>query len=213
MPYGASAAPSRPRLHTASAEPSSRTPLQPSTPTPKEPPVGPHLINGLPAHVLFVHAVVVLVPLTGLCLVLCAFWPSIMRRFGLALPILALVSLVSVPLTTDAGEWLERHVDSNALVRKHAELGDQLLPWTVALFLLATAVWWTYRRAAARTPDAVESTGRGAAAVHLPLRVAAAVLSLLIGVGAGIQVYRIGDSGAKAAWHDGYSATAHQDRD
>lgn len=172
--------------------------------------MGPQLINGIPAHVLFVHVVVVLVPLTALCLVLCALWPSVMRRFGLALPILALVSLVSVPLTTNAGEWLEQHVDSSALVRKHAELGDQLLPWAVALFVLATAVWWTYRRAAARTPDAVESTGRAVATVHHPLRVVAAALSLLIGVGAGIQVYRIGDSGAKAAWHDGYSATPQQ---
>lgn len=76
--------------------------------------MGPHLINGIPAHVLFVHVVVVLVPLTALCLVLCAVWPSTMRRFGVALPMLALVSLVSVPLTTNAGEWLERHVDSNA---------------------------------------------------------------------------------------------------
>ncbi|CAM5702804.1 hypothetical protein [Streptomyces afghaniensis 772] [Streptomyces afghaniensis] len=175
--------------------------------------MGPHLINGIPAHVLFVHVVVVLVPLTALCLILCAAWPSAMRRFGIALPILALVSLVSVPLTTQAGEWLERHVDSNALVRKHTELGDQLLPWAVALFVLATAVWWTYRRAAARTPEAVESTGRAVATVHLPLRVAAATLSLVIGVGAGIQVYRIGDSGAKAAWHDAYSVNPQQERD
>ncbi|WP_411152703.1 DUF2231 domain-containing protein [Streptomyces sp. A30] len=169
--------------------------------------MGPHLINGIPAHVLFVHVVVVLVPLTALCLILCAVRPSLMRRFGLALPILALVSLVSVPLTTNAGEWLEQHVDSNALVRKHAELGDQLLPWAVALFLLATAVWWTYRRAAARTPDAMAPTDRAAATVHLPLRVTASALSLIIGVGAGIQIYRIGDSGAKAAWHDSYFAT------
>ncbi|WP_392749255.1 hypothetical protein [Streptomyces sp. LN590] len=41
----------------------------------------------------------------------------------------------------------------------------------------------------------------------------AAALSLVVGVGAGVQVYRVGDSGAKAAWHDGYSATAHPNRD
>ena len=172
----------------------------------------PDLINGIPAHVLFVHLVVVLVPLTALALILCAAWPSIMRRFGLALPVLALVSLVSVPLATNAGDWLERHVDKDALVRKHAELGDQLLPWAIGLLLLAAAVWWTYRRGANRTPDEVESTGGTAAAVRAPLRIVAAVLSLVIGVGAGVQVYRIGDSGAKAAWHDGYSATAHQGR-
>ncbi|MEV6534827.1 DUF2231 domain-containing protein [Streptomyces sp. NPDC051639] len=173
--------------------------------------MGLDLINGVPAHVLFVHVVVVLIPLTALALVLCAVWPSVMRRFGLALPVLALVSLVSVPLTTDAGEWLERHVGSNALVRKHAELGDELLPWSIALFLVAAAVWWTYRRADNRVPEATGSTTHSTVAT--PFRIAASVLSLVIGVGAGVQVYRIGDSGAKAAWHDGYSATAQPDHD
>ncbi|MFH8520428.1 DUF2231 domain-containing protein [Streptomyces gelaticus] len=185
------------------------SPVRRRTPTLKEPPVGLDLINGIPAHVLFVHVVVVLVPLTALALILCAALPSAMRRFGLALPALALMSLISVPLTTNAGEWLERHVAGNALVRKHTELGDELLPWAIALFLLATAVWWSYRRAAHHTPDAVGSTNT----VAIPLRITAAVLSLLVGVGAGVQVYRIGDSGAKAAWHDGYSATAHPNRD
>ncbi|WP_234330490.1 DUF2231 domain-containing protein [Streptomyces acidiscabies] len=108
--------------------------------------MGLDLINGIPAHVLFVHVVVVLVPLTALALILCAAFPSVMRRFGLALPVLALVSLISVPLTTDAGEWLERHVASDPLVRRHAELGDELLPWAIGLFLVAAAVWWFYRR-------------------------------------------------------------------
>ncbi|MFF2384514.1 hypothetical protein [Streptomyces sp. NPDC058108] len=109
--------------------------------------MGLDVINNVPAHVLFVHVVVVLVPLTALSLVLCAVLPSTMRRFGFALPALALVTLISVPLTTHAGEWLESHVDSNALVRRHAELGDELLPWTLALFLIATGVWWSYGRA------------------------------------------------------------------
>ncbi|MBV2353366.1 hypothetical protein KUM39_03150 [Streptomyces sp. J2-1] len=167
--------------------------------------MGPDLINGIPAHILLVHAVVVLVPLTALALIASAAFPPVMRRFGLALPVLALVSLISVPLTTHAGEWLERHVDSDPLVRKHAELGDQLLPWVLGLFLLATGVWWVYRRAT-RT-----GTARPAP-VSVPVRVAAAVLALAVGAGAVVQVYRIGDSGAKAAWHDGYSATAHSDR-
>lgn len=172
--------------------------------------MGLDLINGIPAHVLFVHVVVVLVPLTALALIFCAAFPSVMRRFGLALPILALVSLISVPLTTSAGEWLERHVDSDPLVRKHAELGDQLLPWVIGLFVVATGVWWAYRRTARGVTETAGETG---AEVGMPLRVTAAVLSLAVGVGAGVQVYRIGDSGAKAAWHDGYSATAHADRD
>jgi hypothetical protein len=34
------------------------------------------------------------------------------------------------------------------------------------------------------------------------------VLSLVVAAGAAVDVYRIGDSGAKAAWHDGFSKTA-----
>ncbi|WP_406069052.1 hypothetical protein OG372_14440 [Streptomyces sp. NBC_01020] len=53
---------------------------------------------------LLVHAVVALVPLSALALVVCAVWPQIMRRFGVALPVLALISLITAPLTTNAGE-------------------------------------------------------------------------------------------------------------
>lgn len=168
------------------------------------------LVNGLPAHVLLVHVVVVLVPLTALALVAAAIWPRAARRLGPLLPLLALVSLVSVPLTTQAGEWLERHVDGDALVRRHAELGDGLLPWVLGLFVLATAVWWAARRPAAtagtETAEATATTaGRWSA---LPVRIVVAVLSLAVAVGAVVDVYRIGDSGAKAAWHDGFSKTA-----
>ncbi|MFE1754242.1 DUF2231 domain-containing protein [Streptomyces anandii] len=160
------------------------------------------LINGLPAHVLLVHVVVVLVPLTALVLVVCALWPQGARRLGLALPLLALVTLVSVPLATQAGEWLERHVDSDPLVRRHAELGDGMLPWALGLFVLAAGVWWLARR----TP-APEAAGPRSGAGPV-IRVAAAVLSVAIAAGAVVTVYRIGDSGAKAAWHDAYSKTA-----
>ncbi|MEU7060963.1 DUF2231 domain-containing protein [Streptomyces sp. NPDC046197] len=161
------------------------------------------LINGLPAHVLLVHVVVVLVPLSALALVVCALFPQAARRLGPVLPLLALVTLASVPLTTQAGEWLERHVDGDPLVRRHAELGDGMLPWALGLFVLATGVWWISRRTQAPEAGTPARTGPGSV-----LRIAAAVLSLVVAVGAVVDVYRIGDSGAKAAWHDAYSKTA-----
>lgn len=165
------------------------------------------LINGLPAHVLLVHAVVVLVPLSALTLVICALWPQAARRLGLALPLLALVTLATVPLATQAGEWLERHVDSDPLVRRHAELGDGMLPWALGLFVLAAGVWWISRRTGA--PQSRELSGaRSGARSGSVLYVAAAVLSVVVAAGAVVDVYRIGDSGAKAAWHDAYSKTA-----
>ncbi|MDT0466527.1 DUF2231 domain-containing protein [Streptomyces gibsoniae] len=164
------------------------------------------LVNGLPAHVLFVHFVVVLIPLTALALVVSAVWPRAARRLGALLPMLAFASLVTVPLTTQAGEWLERHVDSDPLVRRHTELGDGLLPWAAGLFVLAAVVWWTTRRTAGQ-PDGARGAVRGGALV----RIAAALLSVVVSVGAVVDVYRIGDSGAKAAWHDSFSqrATGH----
>ncbi|GAA3767773.1 DUF2231 domain-containing protein [Streptomyces chiangmaiensis] len=161
------------------------------------------LINGLPAHVLLVHIVVVLVPLTALALVVAALWPRAARRLGPLLPLLALVALVSVPLTTQAGEWLERHVNDDALVRRHTELGDGLLPWAVGLFVLAAVVWWAGRQAPA-------GPGHGGSMrwSALPVRIVVGVLSLAVAVGAVVDVYRIGDSGAKAAWHDTSSKTA-----
>ena len=165
------------------------------------------LINGLPAHVLLVHFVVVLVPLTSLALVVAAVWPVAARRLGVVLPAMALVTLASVPLATEAGEWLERHVDSDPLVRRHAELGDGMLPWALGLFLLAAVVWWTTRRAAA-AENGAQSGGRTAGRTGSVIRIAAAVLSVVVAAGAVVDVYRIGDSGAKAAWHDGYSKTA-----
>ncbi|MGW2641186.1 DUF2231 domain-containing protein [Streptomyces sp. NPDC001348] len=178
------------------------------------------LINGLPAHVLLVHVVVVLVPLTALALVASALWPPAARRLGVLLPLLAFVALVSVPLTTQAGEWLEAHVESDALVRRHTELGDGLLPWALGLFVLAAVVWWAARRGGTASAGAVEGgavDGGGAATATrwtaTPVRIVVAVLSLAVAAGAVVDVYRIGDSGAKAAWHDSFSKTANHSGD
>ncbi|GHJ38500.1 DUF2231 domain-containing protein [Streptomyces sp. TS71-3] len=163
------------------------------------------VFNGLPAHVLFVHVVIVLVPLSALALVVCALWPQGARRLGVVLPVLALVTLLSVPVTTHAGEWLEAHVASNPLIRRHTQLGDGLLPWAGGLFLLAVAVWWTAGR---RSDGGEQSSGAAAWAASVPVRVVAVVLSIVIATGSVVEVYRIGDSGAKAAWHGSFSKTA-----
>ncbi|CAG6397206.1 hypothetical protein NMG29_17105 [Streptomyces cocklensis] len=167
-------------------------------------------IDGLPAHVLFVHAVVVLVPLTALAAVVGAVRPQFARRMGLALPLLGLVTLGLVPVTTHAGEWLESRVGNDPLVRKHTELGDGLLPWAVALFLITLAIWWLGRRLAqsAETAEGVSSAGAARWTSPTVLRTAAVVLAVAVSAGAVVDVYRIGESGAKAAWHDSYDKSA-----
>ncbi|MGW7577467.1 DUF2231 domain-containing protein [Streptomyces sp. NPDC054765] len=170
------------------------------------------VINGLPAHVLIVHFVIVLVPLSALAVVAGAMWPSAARRMGIVLPLLALVALASVPVATGAGEWLEKHVDSNALVRRHTELGDGLLPWAVGLFVLATVVWWTTRRPAPAEATPGERTRSASSRSALVIRIVASVLAVGVAAGAVVNVYRIGESGAKAAWHDSFSKAPTGDR-
>lgn len=168
----------------------------------------PDKINGLPAHILLVHAVVVLVPLAALLAVIAVAWPAARRKLGLLVPITAFVGLAFVPLATDAGEWLQEHVKETALVEKHTSMGDGLTVWAILLFLLAAALWlldfapsrnW-------RLPAFVAT--KAARAVISVALVAVSVVSV-------VQVYRIGDSGAKAAWHDQVSSSAinHSDGD
>jgi hypothetical protein len=86
-----------------------------------------YIFNGLPLHVLLVHFVVIVVPLAALCTVLAA-WPAARRRLGIVTPIIALAALIAVPITTDAGQWLEARVGHSELIAAHKALGETLLP-------------------------------------------------------------------------------------
>ncbi|MYZ40108.1 DUF2231 domain-containing protein [Streptomyces sp. MnatMP-M17] len=174
------------------------------------------LINGLPGHPLFVHGAVVLVPLTALVLVVCGLWSSAARRVGWVLPVMGLVTLVLVVLTTESGEWLEERVRESALVEEHSEMGSGLTPWAIALFVLTVAAWLLGRAGSRRERDrrgeAGSPAGHGTAAVarltsSLFVRVVVLVIALVVAVGAVIQVYRIADSGAKAAWEGRFSTS------
>ncbi|MFH8591415.1 DUF2231 domain-containing protein [Streptomyces rimosus] len=168
--------------------------------------MGPVEINGLPAHALLVHAVVVLLPLTCLLLVTGAVRPPWLHRMGLGLPVLALVSLGLVPVTTHAGEWLEERVPESALVERHTDLGDSLLPWAVAVFVVAVLLWWTGRRSLISS-EAKTEKALAAARYAVSVRIVCVVVALVVAIGCCVQVYRIGESGAKAVWHDSFSTT------
>ncbi|MFJ3335266.1 DUF2231 domain-containing protein [Streptomyces sp. NPDC086766] len=172
------------------------------------------LFNGLPSHPLFVHSAVVLVPLTALVLLVCVLWPSVARRLGWALPVLGALTLALVVLTTESGEWLEERVRETALVEEHAEMGSDLTPWVIALFVLTVAVpllgragsrWGRERSGAAGSSTEGGTSAVARRASSVPVRVAVLVLALVVAVGAGVEVYRIGDSGAKAVWQGRFS--------
>jgi hypothetical protein len=162
-------------------------------------------INGLPGHVLLVHAVVILIPLTCLLLVLAAVSTRLRDRIGVALPALGAVSLVLVPLTVSAGRWLQRRTGSGPLVEKHEQLGEGLLKYAIALLVMSLVVYGT-RFAATEGREQHESdraeraSSAGAVTLTLPLRLALAAVSVAVAASTVVQVVRIGDSGAEAVW-------------
>jgi len=169
-------------------------------------------VNGLPAHILLVHAIVVLLPLAALLLVLTAVWPAARRRLAGANAILSLLVVVLVPLTTSAGEWLERRVPQSSLLHDHTELGDSAIFYAVPIAVLALVVWWRHREAASAPAGAGTAvvTGRRAYLAPLSTAVTGVIAVLAIAVaGAGVYgMYRIGDSGSKAAWTGNFGPTA-----
>lgn len=164
----------------------------------------PVFITGLPLHVLVVHAVVVLVPLAVLGTLTVAVWPAARRRFGWLVVGLTAVATGCVPLATGSGEDLRDRLTPTDLIRAHAHLGDELLVFVIGLFVVSTAlVWFDHRNR--RVAGDAPGSARAVALVLSVLTVALAVVSA-------VQVVRIGDSGARAAWSDTqYTAPQHSE--
>jgi hypothetical protein len=155
----------------------------------------PATIFGLPLHPLIVHATVVFVPLAAAAVAAAVLVPRFRRWAGPLPALLSLVALVLTPLSTASGENLEHSVPETHLIEEHAHLGDQLIPFTIALFVLAAGFWWVGgRRRTSRGPGAERPDRRRA------ITALVGSLALVAAVGTGVQVVRIGHSGAKAAW-------------
>lgn len=153
------------------------------------------LVNGLPVHPLVVHAVVVLLPLAVVGTVAIATRPTWRTRYGTLVVGITAVGTALVPVATSSGEALERHVGDPG---KHAQLGDQLIWFTLPLLVLVTALVLVHRRSTRSRPDGGTGSSGAPRSTNL-LRVTAA-LAVLAAVATGVQVYRVGDSGARAAW-------------
>ena len=144
-------------------------------------------INGLPAHALLVHVVVVVLPLAAVAAVLVSIWPAAQRKLTFLVPLAAVAGLLAVPITTAAGHDLAASLGNPAFIDRHRELGLQVLPWAAALAATTTAQWLYLR---GRRP------GRDNTSVAL------AALVIVSAVGTAVIVALTGDAGARAVWGD-----------
>jgi uncharacterized membrane protein len=149
-----------------------------------------NVVNGLPAHVLLVHFMVVLAPLTALLEIACVLWSPLRRGQLVWLTlILALVTIVLTPITTNAGGWLyDLRRNPDPILREHAERGGTMMYFSVALL------------AAAIVLVALRFAERRAGKVWRVISIIVAVVVLAVGVSSMIQIYRIGDAGAQSVW-------------
>lgn len=161
---------------------------------------------GLPAHPLFAHVPVVLVPLASLGAVL-MLWPTLRAKLGWATVVLAFVGLGFTQLAIGSGQALEEHVRESALLNRHIEIGENLRPWALLLFGFTLAVmlwdWWTNRQAAEAAAAGSEAARSGRsvnATTAQRVSLGLCVLAIVSGALSTYWVYEIGHSGAKATW-------------
>ncbi|MGO9926254.1 MAG: DUF2231 domain-containing protein [Mycobacterium sp.] len=148
------------------------------------------IVNGLPAHALLLHFVVVLVPLTALLEIACGLWPAARRGhllwFTLAL---AIATMVLTPVTANAGQWLyDLRTKPTPILREHAELGSTMTYFAAAL--LAVAIGLVVLRLIERRSDKR----------RVVTQVIVAIVVLAVGISSVIQTYRTGDAGAQSVW-------------
>lgn len=162
------------------------------------------LINGLPVHPLVVHAVVVLLPLAALGTAAIAVRPRWRARYGPLVTAIALLSVLLIPVATSSGESLQERVGNPG---QHAELGDQLIWFALPLLVLVGALTWLDRR----ERDSARGEDQGSAAPRagrIGTQQVIAGLAILAAVAVGVQVYRVGDSGARAVWGGEIASTS-----
>ncbi|WP_341925997.1 DUF2231 domain-containing protein [Nocardioides psychrotolerans] len=156
------------------------------------------LINGIPVHPLVVHAVVVLLPLAMLGTIAIAVRPRWRVTYGPLVVGSALVATILCPVATSSGEALEERVGDPG---EHAELGESLVWFGLALVIFSAALVYLQRQ-----QDKAVAADAGAATSKNTVLTVVAVLAVVAGLATTVQVYRVGDSGAQAAWEDAVSS-------
>ena len=179
----------------------------------------PVTINGSPTHVLIVHLVVVLLPAAVLGSILLVAVPATRRAFSLFTLIVAFIACVAIPFSFLSGSKLEARLPSSSLIHKHVQLAHQLLP-LAALFGVALAVFVVSDLFLRSRSGRLNEVERRLVASRLSASPSArsrrltttqrvsAVLVVVLAVLTGIQTYRVGDAGAKAAWANRISPSA-----
>jgi hypothetical protein len=159
------------------------------------------IYGGLPAHPLFIHVPVILIPTTIFAAIVFVVKPQWLTRYGIALALVSIVAMSSIFLAMQAGAALRGALNLQGqaakLISEHSQAAH-ILAILYVLFTATLIVTFAAQRISGGMP-----TGLGIVDNLLSpkptltaLRIVLVVLSLL----AGYMCFRTGDLGAKAVW-------------
>jgi hypothetical protein len=150
-------------------------------------------LNGVPLHLLVVHAVVVLGPLaalTGLTYAAVPRWRWLLRW---PLVVLAVVTAVTSFWAVQAGEDLLRaRPELEQVTEEHEESGELMRNVALAYVPVSALAAWAL--------GGVSALASGKGARNTRLGVPVAVLLAVASVALLVTLYLAGDSGARAVW-------------
>ncbi|MEV4513474.1 DUF2231 domain-containing protein [Dactylosporangium sp. NPDC049525] len=150
-------------------------------------------VLGLPAHPLFIHAAVVLVPLLAVAGILYAVWPGARRHVRWTMIVLAVATPGAVFAAKESGEAFGesdnfQSAELQTKIEEHEGFGSTLFLVVLGLALVALVMAYLVR------PLATDSVGPVVA--HWAL----AGLTVVLGLAAFYYVFKAGDTGAHMVW-------------
>ena len=159
------------------------------------------IYSGLPAHPLFVHVPVILIPTTVVIAVVFVFRRDWLARYGIALAVASILAMSSIFLTMQAGAALRAalHLQGHAaqLISEHSHAAHILAIVYVA-FTAILIVTFAAQRISGGMPTGVGIVDRLLS--PRPVSRMFSVVLVLLSVAAGYMCFRTGDLGAKAVW-------------
>ncbi len=168
------------------------------------------IYNGLPAHPLFVHVPVVLIPVTIITAIVFMVRTEWLERYGIALSLVSIVAMSSIFLTMQAGAALRATLnlqgEAGKLISEHAQAAH-ILAYVYVLFTAVLIVTFAARRIGGGMPTGLALVDRPLASPSM--FAALRVVLVLLALGAGYMTFRTGDLGAKAVWQGRLQVSQH----
>jgi len=159
-------------------------------------------VFGLPAHPLFVHIPIVLIPLAALGTLIMAVVPRTRARLGWPTVAVAGVAVFFAWMAKGSGSKLALRVDPDPKLTHHIAMGNTMYVVALVFFALVTAFVVVDRRMAAQTGDDGAPGDEPRRTAHGPVLAVLAVLAVVSGATATARIIQVGHAGSQVTWGD-----------